>query len=252
MEMGIQHATPTPDSGSGEGIEYLYTFPTDTPLSIAPYTIEGGDNIQAEVMEYCHVADFTLAGNEGSPWTMQANLGGRQITPTTFTTPVTIPDVTHANFGSSLLYVDSGSDDFGTTLVSYTLLQASVKYKTGLVMKFTADGALYFSFLQTTSPELLITLTLEHNTNSMGLKADWRSQTPLWLRLKTEGPTFVSPGTYSKYTMIIDAAGKFEKFAKLGERNGNNVLEGTFRSRYNKDTGKFGKIIVVNKLAALP
>ena len=44
----------------------------------------------------------------------------------------------------------------------------------------------------------------------------------------------------------------WEKFEKLGENNGNDVLEGDFRVAYDPTAAKYAEIIVVNELASLP
>ena len=76
---------------------------------------------------------------------------------------------------------------------------------------------------------------------------------PRKIRVLTEGSTFTTAGTaYSKKTLIIDLNGKWEKFAKIGDRNGNDILEGEFVGKYDVTSADFGKIVVVNLLTALP
>jgi hypothetical protein len=252
LEMGVKTASPVSDSGGGTGYIYTYTFPTTSPNTIKPYCIQGGDNQQAEVANFMHATDFTLSGNEGKEWMMSANLFGRDVNNTTFTPGLTIPTVYEMNFGQTKLYIDNDSDTWGTTIKSNTLLQASLKYKTGLVPKFTADGFLYFSFAQTTMPDITLTLTFEHDTNSVTEKGFWRTETPRLIRLLNQGAALTTPGLYTYRSMIADLAGKWIKFAKLGERNGNDILEGTFTGRYNDAKASAGSITVVNQLTSLP
>jgi len=59
---------------------YIYTY--DCPRQrayIKTYTIEGGDNQQAEEMEYSFVNTFTLEGNRRG-WMISSEWFGRQVT----------------------------------------------------------------------------------------------------------------------------------------------------------------------------
>ena len=67
-----------------------------------------------------------------------------------------------------------------------------------------------------------------------------------------EGSALATPGNYTYKTLIIDLAGKWEKFAALGDQDGDNVLTGTFRARYNSDAALFAEFVVVNALTVLP
>jgi len=251
LEMSIQAATPTSDSG-GNWIR-TYTYPTTTKNTLRDYTWEGGDNQQAELLDYVFCRDWTLSGEEKQAWMMSGNLFGRQVQNTTFTAGVSIPTVYNMNFGKTKVYLDNDSDDFGTTLVSNTVLAANIQYNANLIDKSTADGNLYYSFVETPTPVMTATITFEHDATSVTEKnTNWRGETARVLRLKIEGQALTSAGgTYSLRTCIIDMAGKWLSFAKIGERNGNDVLEGTFHARYNAARASAGKIIVVNEVATL-
>lgn len=251
LEMGVKAATPASDSG-GDGTIWQYDIPTTATAPFTPYTVEGGDNAGAEVMPYAFCESFTLSANEKEAWKMGGTLLGKSVTPQAFTNGVTLPTVTHFNFGMSTLFIDNDSDTWGNTLISHTLLQAQLTYKTGLMFKYTADGSLSPSFVQFTKPDVSLKLTYEHNSTAISEKAYWKSETPRLLRIKTLGNAFAVPGDYAYRTKIIDLAGKYSKFEKLGERNGNDVLECTFNMKYNETQAAAGKFIVVNSLSALP
>lgn len=251
LEAGIRTVSPTSDS-AGDGFIYQYDIPTTSLGTFKPYTVEGGDNAGAEVMPYCFCDQFTLAGNEKEAWKMSGDLLGKAVTPQAFSGGATLPTVTNFNFGRSYLYIDNDSDNFGTTLVSNILLQAQLTYKTGLMFKFAANGSLSPAFVQYTMPEATWKLTYEHNTDAIAEKAYWKTQTPRLIRIKTEGDAFNTPGDYAYRTLISDMAGKYTKFNKLGERNGNDVLECTFQMKYNTTQASAGKFIVVNSLSSLP
>lgn len=253
LEMGVKKITaPTSDSGNGSGWIYNYTFPTTSGNTIRPYTIEGGDNQQAEIANFMHAVDFTISGEEKKEWMVTANLFGRTVVNGSYTGALSLPTVDEANFGQTKLYIDADSNTWGSTLVSNSLLVASLKYSTGLVPKFTADGFLYFSWVQTTMPKIELTVTFEHDATSVVEKGNWRTETARLIRLLNQGPALTTPGVYTYKTLNIDVAGKWLKFNKIGERNGNDVLEGVFTGRYNAAQASAGGITVVNELSSLP
>lgn len=251
-EMTISKITTASQDGSGSGYIRQYTWPTTTVPTLRPYTVKTGDNEQAEVADYVHGTDITLTGDERQSWTMACNAIGRQVQASTFNTTATLPSVEVMLFQKTKLYIDSITGTYGTTQVSNTLLAAQVVYNNGGRAKYTADGEKYFSFFQPTKPAVTGKMTFEHNSSATTQKAGWRTMTPYKVRLKCEGSTFTTAGTaYSKKTMIIDMSIRWTKFAKIGERNGNNVIEGTFTSRYNRTSADFGKLVIVNALSTL-
>lgn len=252
-EMGIKTASATQD---GAGSDYIreYTFPTTSQNTIKTYTFEGGDNNEAEEVEYCFVTDFTLTGDEREAWTMAANVMGRQATVTTFTaTAAVVPAVDEMLFGKTRLYIDAATGAFGGTIKSSTLLAAQFTYKTGIKAVWTASGNLYFDFHKMIMPEARLKLTFEHETIAAAQKALARAQTTQLFRLDLTGETLTSAGTtYSTKRMLLDVAGKYEKFTKIGERNGNDIIEMEVLGRYSPDAALFGGITIVNELSALP
>lgn len=252
LEMGIKTVTPVQD-GVGSGYVYTYDFPTTTVPTSKTYSIQGGDNQQGRVMEYCHVNNFTLEGKSKEAWMMSAEVTGRQVVDQAFTAGVALPAVEEGLFGKTKLYIDAIAGAWGATLKSNTLLAASLKYATGIIAKYTADGQLYFSFLQYTQPEVKLSITFEHDGSAVSEITNHDNGTSRLIRLLVEGSNFAVAGTvYSKKTASIDLAGKWTKFTPLGEQDGNDIVEAEFTARYNSTAAKFGRIIVVPALSALP
>jgi hypothetical protein len=252
LEAGVKTATPATDTG-GSGKIYTYDFPTTAQNTIKTYTLEGGDNQQEEEAEYCFVEKFTLAGKGGEAVTMAADWKGRQVVPSTFTNSLVVPTVEEILFSKGKLYSDAVSGTAGTTQISNTLLDMSLEINTGWVPVFTAEGALYFSFAKSVAPEIVLALTYEHDANAVAAKADWRAQTPRLLQLTFQGSALTTAGSaYTYKTLKLLLAGKWEKFDALGEQDGNDVVKGTFRARYDATAAKYCTITVVNELASVP
>lgn len=253
FEAGIETATPTTDAGSG--FIYAYDFPIASQNTIKTYTIEGGDDQQAEEMEYAFVKSFSLSGNAGEALMVGADWVGRQVTNATFTasTDAPVPTVDEILVSKGKLYIDNDTDAFGTTQITSTLIGIDLQVMTGLMEYFTAEGNLYFTAHKNSMPDISLALTFEHNASSVTEKTNWRNETARLVRLKFDGPALTSTGgTYDTKTLLLDVAGKWESYEKIGERDGNDIVVAHFRGRYNTTAAKVGTFTVVNELSAVP
>jgi len=245
LQAGLEKVSAT--SGDTDYV-WQYDFPTTSANNIQAFTIEGGDDENAVEMEYSFVQSFTLSGSGGEAWMLSADWIGRQVTSTgvTFSTGVSVPSVEEILFSKTKLYIDSSTGSFGGTQVSNTLLSATVNVNTGIKPKYTAEGQKYFSFHFNDMPEITLDVTFEHDSNAVTEFENWQDETARLIRLESTGSDLASSGaTYSDKTMIIDMAGKWESFDAIGDEDGNDILTGTFRARYNATASDFGKIIIV-------
>ncbi len=245
----------TADS-AGPGKIYEYTFPTTAPNSVSTFTVEGGDDAGAEEMEYAFVREFGLTGVGGEALMMSGTLVGRQIIPTTFSaSTVSLPAVEEILFSKGKLYIDAASATLGGTLRSNTFLEMSLDVDTGWREQFTGDGNEFFSFIKNVGPEVMLDIIFEHDSIAVAQKAAWRAETPTQIRMIWQGTALSTAATYTHKTLQIDLAGSWEKFEKLDERDGNDIITGRFRMRYDAaagGTGLAGRVIVVNTLVSLP
>jgi len=93
-------------------------------------------------------------------------------------------------------------------------------------------------------------VTFEHNSTAVAEKLNWRNQTPRLLRINCDGNALTTAGTFNNKTLRIDLAGKWEKFEKIGESDGNDIINATFRAGYDSTAAKFAEIKVVNETAS--
>ena len=251
-ELGILNATPTQD-GAGTDYIYQYTEATTALPTLKTYTFEGGDNQQAEEMEFVYAESFTIEGTAGEAVMMAAELRARQVATTTFTGALTLPTVETIKASSGKLYIDAVGGSIGSMQVSNSLLNFTLNWTTGLIAVMTIDGDLFFSFVKKTAPEITLDLTFEYDASSVAEIAAWRAETPRLIRLQFEGSAFGTPGTtYSVHTFNIDLAGKWDNFGAIADQDGNDIVTGAFRARYNSTAAFFAELLIANELTTLP
>ena len=251
LDAGIKTVSPT-TAGSGSGFIYAYPFPTTAAGAIKTRTIEAGDDAGDEIMLYSFIKSFKLSGKSAEAIMLTADWVGRDVNPTTATTNATLPTVSTILFGQCYLYIDTAGGTAGTTVKSNTLLAFDLDVKTGQTPVYTADGNLYFGFVKQVQPEVELKVTFENDATSIAQHAAMKAQESERVRLKVVGPALQTTGTaYSNKTLIIDVVGKWTKFDKVGEQNGNDILTGTLTAKYNATAATAGQILIVNELSAL-
>lgn len=200
------------------------------------YTVATG-GVAAEIV----VSETLVTESAGSAFTVEQTF-----------TAVALATVEEMLFQKSKLYMDAVGGTLGGTQISKSFLSAEISIRTGWAAMWTGDGELYFSYIKMTEPEMLVSITYEHNGHATAEKAYWEAQTPRKGRILIEGSALTTAGTtYSKKTVRIDWAGKWEDFDKIGEQDGNDIITGSFRARYNATAGLFGNFTVVNALTSL-
>ncbi len=251
--MGIKNVTTGVADGAGSGKIYDYDWPVDSLNTIKTGCFRGGDESGAEIMEYGFAEKFGLQGEGGGLLMMNGTILGRQVAASTFTGGLTLPTVAGVQCNKGKLYTDSISGTIGTTQITSTLFGVKLEFVTGWKPAFYMDGVAYFSIPEMSRPHVSGTLTVKHNSSAINYKTYWRAQTAKIFRLIWQGPALASAGTaYTYKTLIVDFAAKILKVSKLGEKDGNDIVEVTVDSRRNATAALYGQIIVVNELASLP
>lgn len=251
LEMGVKTVAPVAD-GAGSDFISAYPLATSAKNAIKSYTAEAGNDVAEDVLLGTVCTDFKLEGSTKEAWKMSATLQSQQIADGSFTAAISIPAVQEILFQRTKLYIDAVGGTIGTTEVPSTIVGATLNVKTGVIPQFTGSGSLFYSHLEYGEPEVTLDLKLLHNVSGEAQKTLWRAGTPRIIRLESEGTDFASAGTdYSAHTMHIDVAGSWEKINKLGEEDGVDLIEGTFRCGYDSTATLFAIIRLVHELAAV-
>lgn len=236
------------------GTDYIFTYaaPTTAPNTIEVSTIEGGDDQQAEEAAYAFAERIGITGVPKEALKMSADLVLREWAPDTFTPALAIPAVEDILFQKSKLYIDDSAGTIGTTEKSSTLLGMNLDWITGLVPVFTGDGDLFFNFHKLDGKKEAITLkiTFEHDATAVAEIAKWRNQDIRLLRLEFLGSALETAGTeFQTLALRIDLAGKWERFSKIGEQDGNDIVEGDFVAGYSSVDSLKAELIVANEIS---
>ena len=247
LEMGIETETGTQD-GAGTAYVYVYNFPELAAGTLKTATIEAGNGQQAKEIAYCFAESINLTGAPGEPIMMSAAIRGRQWSTTTYTGALTPAAVNPIIFSTGALYTDDAFGNWGNTALASTLYGFNLDINTGFVAKGTADGSLTFDFAHMNNFQALLSVTFEYNANAVLEEADWRAQTPRYLRLLfTDVTAVTTPGVYTYKQLQIDMYGKWLSFDPLSDDDGNELIVGNFKAMYDIANTVTGNITVVNE-----
>lgn len=261
FEAGIKQVnTGAADGTASSGYQYVYPFPKTTLNTISTYTIETGDESQAEEAEYCFVKSFTISAVKGESVQISAEWAGRQVSNATFTGALSAPTVSEIHSTSGLLWIDDPGSGFGTTPVTAgNILELSLSVSTGLVPLFTIDsGQLYFHSMHFDSDSFEASLEIKfiHDTLAVTEKGKWRANTDRLVQVQFKGDAYGTAGTgtlLSGYKGIqIQFPGSYEEFSALEHEEGKSIVSATLTGGYQNSSAEGLDIIVCNELTALP
>jgi len=244
FEAGVQTVTP---SGTEAPFTYSYAVSKASEATIKTYTLEVGDGEDAEEAEYCFVESFELTGSVDEALMVTATWRGRQVTQgITFTAALTLPAIEEILFNEGKLYIDDSEGTIGTTQVSSSFKEFSLKVTTGWAAKTTGDGELYFTFHEMTRPAITLDITAEHTSDwdSAGEKAKWAAESWRLVRLQFDGT--------SSRQLTLDVAGKWDKFNAIEDGDGTRVLTGTMTVEDSSADSLFAEFEVKCALASVP
>ena len=254
FDAGIVEATPATDGAAGSGRIYTWTFPTIAAASaIQTYTIEGGDNIRYDEMDYSYVESFNLSGEIASGVMVSAVWKGRQVQTCAVTTAATVPVVEDILFQEGFLYLDAIAGTQGNSATTSTFRSFNLDCNTGWRGQLTGDGEKYFSFMKNVGSEITCDVTMEFNATTYAEVDYWRAGTARLLTLKFEGSALDTAGTtYTLHTFLVNLAGKWENFSGLEDADGDDIVTGTFKAGYDPTSTSYSSIVIAQDLTVLP
>jgi hypothetical protein len=221
---GIKDVIAGVPDGEGTGLIYAYPQPLDTANTIKSSSIRGGDNQTVEVAEYCFVEKFSLKGAPGQAWKLAATWQGRQAAASTWTGALTPADAESMLFNKSKLYLDDAGGTIGSTQVTATWMAGLLNWITGWQALTTGDGDLFFTIPEFLLPEISGEFTFRHNTTGAAERAKAQAGDVRLMKLLIEGSALATPGTYSKKSVVLEAAIQYDAVPENADSNGRSTL----------------------------
>lgn len=250
-QAGIEAQQNGVADGAGSGKIYMFDFPLTTANTLKTLTIEAGNNQQAYEMEYGFVPEFSVSGEPDAAVMLSGMFKGRQKASTTFTGALSAIAVDDALFNMSSLYLDAVGGTMGATAVACTLMGYNIQIKTGLAELVAGNGSMLYCDVPQIGWEIQTDVVMRYGATVPTEEANWIAQTGRLLEIKMLGPALTTPGTaYTYKTVRFQFPGKWTKFAVLEDREGNDIVTGTFMAQYDPTAALGPKIIVVNERAS--
>ena len=196
FQAGIDLVVPVIDDS---GVSYVWQWiPSLTSQNTTEtYSIEGGDDNQAEEFSFGFVKNFNLSGDGQGALMMSSDWVGQSTSNATFTANVDIPEVEEIMVNSASLYIDDSGGSVGDSAVSSTLFGIDLNWTTGLSEYWAVDGSNEFSLIKFTTDEIVLNMVYEHNAAAVLEKAKYRDQSVRLVRLAFLGSAAASTASPS-------------------------------------------------------
>lgn len=261
FEAGIKQVnTGVADGAASSGYKYAYPFGATSINSVSTYTIETGDESQAEEAEFCFVKSFKITAVKGQAVQISAEWAGRQVTDATFTPALSAPAVSEIHASAGSFWIDAAEGTFGTTAVSAgNILEMNFEVTTGLTALFTIDsGELFFQGIHFNVDEFEASMEIKwvHDTASVAEKALWRANADRLIRVEFTGDAYGTPGSGTDLDGLlgirIDFPASYQEFSAIEFDEGKSIVTATLTGGYENAGGDVLELAVYNELTVLP
>lgn len=258
LDAGIVRAAPFVDGSGGSGIIRTWPMPltaadTVDEDDLQTYHAQAGNNVAVEVAGGMFVKSFTLSGAQNEAVMLSAVWETQEVAddPGGFA-EAAIPTVEEILFNLGRIYIDDEDGDYGDTQVEGVWINVTLNVETGWKALFTGDGSLEYSAKKQRPPEIMLNVTMEMTAEAIAAERTLaRTGVPRLIRLDFTGSELEVYEEYTNKTLIIDLAGKWDKFDPMGEDDGDDIITGAFRCRYNAASASFFQMLLVNEVAIL-
>lgn len=224
---------------------YTYTFsaPTTTAPTLQPLSLEYGTADGQYVLAGAFASKLTLKLTAAGLWMANYDLLGKSIAAVSLAA-LSDRTVELARASDTTLHIDAAGGTIGTTAVATTLIDAELTVETNRHLK-TFAGALAPSTYGESRWGGTLKLTLEWNSTVKGyFDAALSALVSKLIQVKA------SSGSKS---LSIQFAGYLESSVELfRDRDGNQIVEMTFRGRYDSVFANWLKVIAINAVSTLP
>jgi len=242
-------------TGTLDSSGYVFTYDIIDTVAGTQQTLcfEAGDDQRQDSLTYGYAEEITLSGAKGEAVMMGATVRGQQVVDTSFTGALTLPDVEEILFQKGNLFIDATT--VGTTTKSNTWHAFELTIPSGWKALHTADGNLYFGstvYRGHRENEITGSITLEHDSSAETEITAARNETLRLMRMRFQGSTLTSAGTYTYKTLQMDFACKYTAVPSLEDEEGDDIVTLPFKVVYDDTAPVLGaQFIVVNNVLTL-
>lgn len=247
----------TPTETTASQSDYLWTH---TPSLVSgadnaqdAMTIELGDDTQAFETEYAMIERIRISGSvaqgqDASPVSIEADFFGRQLTPTTFTTGISLPSAEPINAKLARFYLDTTWAGVGGTEKANILRAFDIEIVTGLHPKFSGSGDKFFNGHGAGLISVTANFTLEGTSAADAIFDAQQAKTFQVVRLKISGAQI---GTGTNHSLTLDIGGEWESVSPLAsEDRGDNMHSAVLVGRYDSTGAKMLQVATVTNVAS--
>ena len=241
--------------GAGSSCLQELVFPSSQTFPVVSYTIEAGNNVEAEVLPYAIVTSFSIGGAGGEPLRYSADWSARYTDRTnnsgSFSAVGTIPDVETILASRGSIWLSDTPTDWGTGLVpAGNILSFEMSVESQWEWKYGVDSGTTYPYRAVlTSQAISGQFTFEHQIDgtfgaagTAGIKQRWRDQVAQLMQIEFVGGTIANGSAgYTNKKLLIRLPIKYIQIGGLDDQNGNDIIQASWVSRYNPTTPAAGR-----------
>jgi hypothetical protein len=218
LNAGWDSATPT-TSAAVLTAGWAFGAPTTATNPLQTLTTQTGDNTEQLKGSYSMITDFELSGKVNDVWKIKGNMVGRSVTAasTGFDTATPLP-ATPLAVNNNKWFMDPASGTVGTTALTGTVREFSIKPKSMYHQKTYQDGVLYPTGDGQGEASATLDLVIEYNSNAIALRNSWKQGQAKRVRVLNGANPTATPAVY------VDMAGYISKVQPLGDSDGNSTV----------------------------
>jgi hypothetical protein len=233
---------------STNGTVTQWTFTRNSTARNWPgsYTFEYGDEQQEYESAFVMAEQLEITYAMAEPVRQSLSMFGRVETTASFTGSLTAPTVEEAVSARTTFYMDTAWANLGNSTADGFLVNATLRFPTGLQRSKYADGSLDWSSFAEGRHGGEVELTAVHNSSGKELYDAYRNQSLLYLRLETLGSTVGGSSASAQRTLRVDLAMRVtEPVQMFGAQDGENTF--VARGRVFADScGHNLEVVVIN------
>lgn len=251
LEAGVKAAT----AGAGPDFSRTYDLPvTNSVNTIKTKTLEAGNAFKTSEqyrMAHGFVESFELSGSagpDGDAWMIAPIFRGAAKLPSVLTADLfnAYTPPTDLIFSATDLYIDDSGDSIGASQLDGVMLDASLKFNTGIIPVPAANGKNYYTQTKWASKPDMITVDMTFELEDVAdvvatERAAWEDDAIRLVRLHMPGPT-------SALDLLVDMALKWTGVGDYIDSNGNTCIKFTGSCLQSPDDNLFWTAVLVNSI----